>query len=106
MSFMEREVFRGAYYAVDADHGSTYIVPVTVSGRVATNGELQDYVEGTIDRPDDEPTVRHGWLARLTAPGYLDCTDWSAHPTEQDAVAYLDEMYGDDEPDDDDELNG
>lgn len=37
-----------------------------------------------------------GFLARMSAPGYMDCTDWSAHATEEEARAYLAEMYGDD----------
>lgn len=35
----------------------------------------------------------HG--VRLSAPGYLDCTEWSVFDTEEEAVKYLDEMYGD-----------
>ena len=37
-----------------------------------------------------------GWYGRLSAPGFLDCTDWSG-PYRSSRAAYdaLDEMYGD-----------
>ena len=38
-----------------------------------------------------------GWGARLSAPGYLDCTEWSVYETEEEARADLAEMYGDDD---------
>ena len=93
MAFMEPEVFLGEYYAVDADHGSTWIVPVDVSGLVETWAGLADYVEGDVDDPDGPAVVQTGWLARLSAPGYLDCTDWSVHATETEAREHLAEMY-------------
>jgi len=39
-----------------------------------------------------------GWYARLSAPGYLDCTEWSG-PFERgdDALAYVCELYEVDE---------
>lgn len=38
-----------------------------------------------------------GWFARLSAPGYLDSTDWSGpFPSEAAALAHLEEMYGED----------
>lgn len=47
---------------------------------------------------DDAAT---GFYARLSAPGYLDCTDWSGpFDTEEEAIQAIYEMYGDDMPDD------
>jgi len=34
-----------------------------------------------------------GYGARMTASGYLDCTDWAVFDTEKEAVNYLDETY-------------
>ena len=42
---------------------------------------------------------KEGWGARLSAPGYMDCTEWAVYDTEEEARAELEEMY----PDDDDE---
>lgn len=102
MSFMQKEIYFGSYYEVAANHGETHIVPIDVSGHVQTYGELSDYVEGKIDSPEDTTDICNGWLARMQAPGYLDCTDWAAFSTEAEADAYLDEMYGDDEGEDSD----
>lgn len=90
MSFMKPEVYYGAYYEIEANHGETHIVPVDVTD-VATSlvscpaGKLTDYIQGTIDDPYEMITPVKGWLARMSAPGYLDCTDWSAHASEEEA---------------------
>ena len=35
-----------------------------------------------------------GWYGRLSAPGYLDCTDWSGpYSSEEDADEALNDMY-------------
>lgn len=37
-----------------------------------------------------------GWYCRLSAPGYLDCTDWSGpYESEADALLNLYNTYGD-----------
>jgi hypothetical protein len=43
-----------------------------------------------------------GYGARLSAPGYMDCTDWSVYPSLKEAQEALAEMFGDDDADDDD----
>jgi hypothetical protein len=103
--FMEPEWYQGDVWEVRANHGETHIVPADVC---ATDGsDLADYVDGTIDTDDNgNPivTLRRGvWLARLSAPGYLDCTDWVACETEDAAKDYLAETYGDDLDEDEDE---
>jgi hypothetical protein len=35
-----------------------------------------------------------GYGARLSAPGYMDCTDWVVFDTFEEADEYLAEMYG------------
>ena len=42
-------------------------------------------------------SVREGFGARLSAPGYLDCTEWAVFSTTEEADKYLNEMYGEDE---------
>lgn len=42
------------------------------------------------------PENAAGWYSRLSAPGYLDCTEWSGpYETEDEALEDLFEMYGD-----------
>ena len=51
--------------------------------------------------PIENVEHKHGWGARLSAPGYLDATEWAVFDTKQEAAQYLLEMYGnDDEPED------
>ncbi len=33
--------------------------------------------------------MRDGWGARLSAPGYMDCTDWAVFDTEEEAADHL-----------------
>ncbi len=108
MAFMEPDIQHTHYYEVSADHGSTWIVPADVVGTPRTWADFSDYVEGTIDNPDDDVTPddrRYGWIARLSAPGYLDCTDWSAHASEAEAREHLREMYGDEDGEPEDEAD-
>lgn len=96
MSFMKRYVYQGDYYLVEFDCGSTECVPVDVSGLVETNGDLQDYVEGKIDEPDEFPELHTGFYGRYSADGYCDRTPWSWGDTEQEVIDELEEYYGDD----------
>lgn len=43
----------------------------------------------------EEPDIITGHGARLSAPGYMDCTEWSVHRTEAEAAQYLIDMYYD-----------
>jgi hypothetical protein len=103
MAFMEPEIYKGQYYEVSANHGETYIVPVEAAGTVTTYGELADYVEGTIDEPEEPAVLLTGWLARLSAPGYMDCTDWTVCDSRAAAEEYLKETYGDDDDEENDD---
>jgi len=38
-----------------------------------------------------------GYGARLSASGYLDCTEWAVFDSQEEAAEYLMEMYGDNE---------
>lgn len=99
MSFMQKEIYFGAYFSVDTTCG-TKIVPQDVCGDVTHVSELQDYLEG--EPLDDAFECGNGWLARMSAPGYMDCTAWSVFKTEEEANDYLDEYYGDDDDNEED----
>lgn len=95
MSFMEPEIFEDSYYEVETNQGIE-IVPCSV---VAFYGDipkelLRDYVEGEITDLEQLEQPRHGWICRLSAPGYTDCTAWAACPTEQECKDYLIDTYG------------
>lgn len=95
MSFMKPQIYRGGYFAVETSDG-TEIVPADVIGRtMGTAGEaFENYVSGHILDTDECVEHKEGWLARMSAPGYMDCTDWTVHVSETAATLYLDEAYG------------
>lgn len=98
MSFMQPQIEFGQYFAVETNQG-TFIVPADVIGsnKSIAAGVFTDYVEGTIPDDDELIEIKEGWLARLSAPGYMDCTDWSVFDTEEEAVQGLKDLYEDDD---------
>jgi len=88
-------------WEVSYDHGSTAWIPCDAVG--SEHEHLADYVEGTVDRDDEGQIIaerRTGvWIARLSAPGYMDCTEWSVHDSLRAAEGYLVELYDDGELD-------
>jgi hypothetical protein len=110
--FMQKQITDPQeWIAIDGNCGTTY-VPVDVDPGLASDikrmSTVQDeqaihrmcddraaqYYEGTkIDSLD----VVHGIGARMSAPGYMDCTDWSIFDNATEAHEYLDEYYGEDE---------
>ena len=68
--------------------------PMSDEDRDATIEKIRPYVEG---KPQSWENIK-GYGARLSASGYLDCTEWTVFETEQEAREYLEENY----PEDDD----
>ena len=102
MAFMERQTEFGEWYEIDGPNGTEFI-PADVAGQV----NLDDFETGNPipealkmfceNRTAYTIEKRDGWGARLSAPGYMDCTEWSVFDTEQEAKDHLEEMYGDDD---------
>ena len=101
MPFMKLECYETDYYEIDGPMGID-VVPADnaedlnpsefdASGPIPL--ALRDYCENTqfwtIER-------KHGWLARYSAPGYMDCTPWVVGKTRERAEGYAREYYGDD----------
>lgn len=96
-SFMKPEIYKGWYFRVETTAGIE-VVPAHACGRTcATHVEaLLNYLEGKPLDSDELIVAEDGWLARLSAPGYLDCTPWTVHASEREAHEHLEEMYGED----------
>ncbi|KAF1042231.1 MAG: hypothetical protein GAK35_02845 [Herbaspirillum frisingense] len=92
---MRKDIYHGGFFAVDTTAG-TEVVPADLIGRTcSTHVEaLLNYLEGSPLDPDELAEYREGWLARMTMPGYLDCTAWGAYQSEAAAHVAMDEMYG------------
>lgn len=94
MAHMEPEVIYGPYFAIETTVG-TEIIPGYLTPRItATVAEyFLEYLEGTPLDPDEVVEPQTGWLGRLSAPGYLDCTAWCVYPSSDAAWADLADSY-------------
>lgn len=94
-SFLKPEIAFDEYFEVETTCGRE-IVPTDVIGRTMNVdvSALLDCLEGTPLDQDAIAEVKSGWLARMIAPGFLDCTDWTAFDTEEEARQYLFDTYG------------
>jgi hypothetical protein len=103
--FMEKEIYKGKAWLVETTDG-TEVIPddvVTMPDFVGESDEeqsealkiLQPYCEGGIIEVPD--CAVGGYLARMSAPGYLDCTPWSLYETEHEAETELDRLYGEED---------
>ena len=88
MAFMERQVVFGTWLEVDSAEGIVFI-PV---GEFEITPDMMPRDWWTIE-------VLTGYGARLSAPGYLDCTEWTVFGTEAEAHQFLEDFYPEDEED-------
>ena len=88
--FMQPQVTGLLYwFAVDGSGGTCFYPSIYIAEGEA-RAAYQD-VFGTVDTCE----VIQGHGSRLSAPGYLDCTDWCVFDTESEACQYLLDTYGD-----------
>jgi hypothetical protein len=99
MAFMEHEIVFGQWYNVDTENGTEYI-PYDVVGEIEidedgipVDNSLESYIEG---RSILSVEKIEGYGARLSVAGYMDCTEWCVFDTEEEAEEFLEQMYGDD----------
>jgi hypothetical protein len=106
MAHMKPVAEHFAAYHVETDCG-TEIVPEDVCGSIDLgyltahqHSKLLAYCEGS---RIEEVERCEGWYARLSAPGYLDATEWHGpFDTEAEALASVKEMFEVDDNGEDD----
>lgn len=116
--FMQPEIFRSKGVAIDTIAGTFYFPDDVINskdldfkGRETTDkevikklwGEIGDYLE--VWKPEKVHSIERidGWFGRLTAPGYLDSTDFIFSVSREKVEKDLEDLYGDDLYDDDDD---
>ena len=72
---------------LETEEGETFIYPADLF----TKEQVLKLHKGTSNIEQ-----RAAWGARMSAPGYLDCTQWVLFETEEEAKEYLMENFGDD----------
>lgn len=94
--FMQKQIRLDRWIEIDTMDG-TFFIPQDLVGKTAnpTASEVHPYVPVPLDR------ILHcriidGYGARLSAPGYLDATDWTVFDTKEEAENYLEELAGED----------
>ena len=80
---MQPQIEYGEWWAIDSNEGMDWY-PASLFGK--------DEVCSFYDKVFSIEKVR-GYGARLSAPGYLDCTDWTVFSTQKDAEEFLKETY-------------
>jgi len=81
--FMQREVTgKMLWFQVDSFH----------DGIVSFPSQYFSKAEAQAQYPDLKVTEVEGYGARMSAPGYLDCTEWAVFDTPEKANEYLDEI--------------
>jgi hypothetical protein len=103
MSFMQRQIVGPAEWLQIETTSGTFFVPLDLFTHIenwdgesetpADYADVQTYCEG---KPQSWEVIT-GFGARLSAPGYMDCTEWAVFETEKEASEYLDDMYPEDE---------
>lgn len=112
MSFLEPALVYGQWFELDGPAGTEWVdadlidKPKEFLARIEAENEevsggfrydpipapLADYCENT---KASHIRLVKGWGARLSAPGYLDCTPWCVFGTKKEAKEYLKEQQGD-----------
>jgi len=107
MSFMQPEIVFETFEIFETREGTMCVPAGTLSSNeilelinVETD-PLHCLTDLTQAKEVDLYELKEGWFARLSAPGYMDCTDWCGpFKSEEEANKYLLDTYGDDDAED------
>lgn len=80
-SFMKPEIIKQGCVIITYSYGESYCMPDDCYNP-------EDFAEHTIERHDNK------YLARLSARGYLDSTEWAMLDDLQEAINFLITAYG------------
>ena len=87
---MKKQIVYDRWFVVETTHG-TQAIPQGLIGKTLhpTHAELAPFIEGEVISVE----VVDGYGARLSMPGYMDCTEWTVFDTPRAAMRFLKEMY-------------
>ncbi len=106
MAFMQLFVEQGLWLVIDTSNG-TFVVPADIPpvdvselpiGETTEDADILDAVSEYVEGEPYDVTLKEGYCARYSAPGYLDCTDWCGpYDTSEQAETECREVYGDED---------
>jgi len=106
MAFMQPEVLDKEEWAEVETNNGTYWVPFSIlnsheteSARRGDFEPLLQYTEGT-QVYNDQSRVKKGYGVRLSAPGYMDATDWEVYSSKKEALKRARELKRESEGED------
>jgi len=88
-----------AFHVGDNRHGERIAIPADV------HGTLRAFMDEHAIAPGDAETVEGKWWCRLSAPGYMDATDWDGPFDTVEAAREAIEATYDVDPDTGDDLD-
>lgn len=95
-SFMQPVVIFGDWWKIETDRDGTVVLPAMLFD---LDDVMREYPETFLEGIEK---VENKYGARMSAAGYMDCTDWTIHDSEKEGYDYLAEMYGDEDDEDED----
>ena len=88
MPHLQDDIQEGWWLTVEYKTGEVTVTPLHTG---LTLSHIQDEHLDTVS----EMKITKGWCARLSAPGYVDCTDWlGPYESIEQATEALDEAWG------------
>lgn len=97
MAFMETQIVKGEWVQAELRDGSTeWISTENLNGGRKFGIDIVTLrALGYFSGPVRSAMIIDGFGVRLSAPGYLDCTEWVVFPTRKEAKEYAKELRGD-----------
>lgn len=91
MAFMQPQYTNEDFYEVTTTEGEGWLVPAEGFGDDPDPSDFADYIE--FGEPEEIEKVS-GWFARLSAPGYMDATEWGGpFKTKKEAKKYIEDTW-------------
>ena len=90
---MQKQVIYDRWCVIETSNG-TVAIQLDLIGKTLhpTAKEISRFIEGEFL----SCSIVDGYGARLSMPGYLDCTEWTVFPSEEQAYRFLTETFDND----------
>ena len=89
MAFMKPQYEEGSWYEVEMEGDHTFWLPSYLFRGEPTADDVRQFC----GLPYASHRTVQGVGARLSAPGYLDCTDWDVFPDMASARQHVEDFY-------------